>query len=254
MKRVRKKNLAPPAAETVQKSNESSDSSKYSDSSSGKSSYDSFDEDSWSSFVSSRSGSEKSYSRTSSCSDRYSSLESLISSRDESSPDENYCNQPSASNSGSRNTGKKSKLEYIFGAGIKVKGFNVSRLYSSLNDKPTTSRETVNAPRPFKVLFGSRETPGKNQWFPRNRKTSSDFDELDWQILRRYYVDEGNETECEWEKMLVCCGVKELEKRLTRAKIKQLILRFHPDKNCTIRDKRVCEVLFQKLYKTYKRL
>lgn len=255
-KENKKTNVKLPAKST-NKIEDSSESSRDSDFTSAES--DNSTTSSWSSYATSQSE----HDNSDSCSDRYSSLESLISSRDESSEDEpekRFCtSKPTKTTTGSsqmKNSGRNtaSKLQYLFGANVKVNSFNISRVYGSLKSKPSHSSSTNVTNRPFEFSFEARKPSVKNQWFVRTCRKSTDFDAHDWQILREYYVTNGHETECDLEKTIVCNSIKELEKKFTRKQIKQLILRFHPDKNCTIGDKRVCEVLFQKLYKTYKKV
>jgi hypothetical protein len=87
-------------------------------------------------------------------------------------------------------------------------------------------------------------------WFPRTYSAKREFDVADWNCLKRYYGHDR--TASDEEKHLVNLSMVCLRRQYDKQQMKTMILKFHPDKTQCVQDKRVAEILFNKLYRAYK--
>lgn len=100
----------------------------------------------------------------------------------------------------------------------------------------------------------ARSSASTNSWFPLVFSASRGYDHDDWRTLGSYYRDLP--TPSVMERNVVCLSDAQLCRTYSRAQLKSMMLRFHPDKATADRplSKRVHKILFQKVFRVYKQL
>lgn len=101
---------------------------------------------------------------------------------------------------------------------------------------------------------GVSGTPAAASWLPRVYSAHRGYDHDDWRTLCAYYRNAT--TPCPQERNLVTLSDAQLCRTYSRAQLKGLMLRFHPDKAEAEQPqrKRAHKILFQKVFRVYKQL
>jgi hypothetical protein len=99
-----------------------------------------------------------------------------------------------------------------------------------------------------------RPPPPRKTWFPRLYDSQREFDRADWKLLREHYVGKEEDCKCsERERHLVVMTVEQLQRTYKPQHLRHMLRVFHPDKNDSIRCKKICSILFKKLFYVYKK-